>query len=100
MTTDTKEEYQALVERTESTLEKYQERAAELRGALSDARAATKVQMKAMIARLEKKHDAAVEKFQSLRRGGSDNVEEIGRLHQEIVSDLTDMKRTIDRRIL
>lgn len=100
MTTETKEEYQTLVERTEATLEKYRERAEELRGVLGDARAATKVQIKAMISRLEKKHESASDRLSRLRRGGTTNTEEIGQLHQQIVSELTDMKRTIDRRIM
>ena len=99
MTTETAEEYQQLVERTEATLEKFKERADSLRDELSDARAATKVQMKAMIARLEQKYEDGQEKLSSLRRNGADAVDELGRLHHKIVSDLSDMKRTIERRI-
>ncbi len=100
MTTDMQEEYQSLVERTEATLDKFKERAEQLRAELGDARAATKVQMKAMIARLEKKHEGARTEFDRLKRNGGAQVEELGKLHQRIVSDLSDMKRTIDRRIL
>lgn len=99
MAIDTTEEYEQLVERTEATLEKFQERASELKDELSDARAATKVQIKAMIQRLEQKYEEGKEELTSLRRGGSTNAEQIGRLHQQIVSNLSDMKRTIDRRI-
>ena len=99
MTTDMQEQHQSLVERTEATLEKFKERAEELKGELGDARAATKVQLKAMIARLEKKYEGAKGEFDRLKRNGSE-VEELGKLHQRIVSDLSDMKRTIDRRIL
>lgn len=100
MTTETTEEFQQMVERTEATLEKFKERAEVLRGELSDARAATKVQIKAMIARLERKHEKGTAELADLRRNGAGSSEEIGKLHQRIVSDLTDMNRTIDRRIL
>lgn len=100
MAIDTTEEYEQLVERTEATLEKFRERAEELKEELSSARAATKVQIKAMIQRLEKKYEDGTEELISLRRGGSDNAEQIVRLHQKIVASLSDMKRTIDRRIL
>lgn len=99
MAIETTEEYEQLVERTQATLEKFRERAEELKEELSDARAATKVQIKAMIQRLEKKYEEGKEELSSLRRGGSDNAEQIGRLHQKIVGSLSDMKRTIDRRI-
>lgn len=99
MATDTTEEYQQIVERTEATLEKFREKAESLRGELSDARAATKVQIKAMIARLEQKHEEASERLSELRRNGAANSEKITRLHQRIVSDLSDMNKTIDRRI-
>lgn len=98
MATETTEEYQQLVERTEATIEKFKERAESLKDELGDARAATKVQLKAMIERLQRKHERAQEKLTSLRRSG--DVDGISRLHQEMVASLSDMKRTIDRRIL
>ncbi len=98
MTTETSEEHKHLVERTEATLEKFQEKAEGLRGELPEARAATKVQLKAMIARLEKKYDMGKQRLSEL--GPDGDTEEIGRLHQKIVADLHDMVRTIERRIL
>lgn len=100
MAIETTEEYQQLVERTEATLEKFRERAESLKEELAHASASTKVQLKAMIDRLEKKYEAGRTRLAALRRGGSDNSEELGRLHQQIVASLSDMKRTIDRRIL
>lgn len=100
MATETTEEFQQLVERTEATLEKFREKAETLRGELGDARAATKVQIKAMVARLEQKHEEASQRLDELRKNGSSNSEEVGRLHQQIVNDLSDMNKTIDRRIL
>lgn len=90
------EEYQQLVERTQATVEKFKERAEELKGELGDARAVKKVQLKAMIARLEKKYDGAKQRLSEL---SEDSIDELGELHQKVVSDLSDMKRTIDRRI-
>lgn len=91
------EDYQQLIERTQATVEKFRERADELRQELTEARAQRKVQIKAMIDRLERKYDRAKERLAELRK--EDSIEALGELHQKIVSDLSDMKRTIDRRI-
>jgi hypothetical protein len=96
MTTDLTEDYQHLVERTEATVEKFRERAEELKEMLGEARAGRKVQILAMIDRLEKKYDGAKESLAALT---PDSLEEIGQLHQKIVSELSDMKRTIEHRI-
>ncbi|MGH7540280.1 MAG: hypothetical protein ACRELC_04715, partial [Gemmatimonadota bacterium] len=91
------EEYQQLVERTQATVEKFKERADELRGELGEARAQKKVQIKAMIDRLERKYDGAKARLAQL--SGEDSIEALGELHQKVVSDLSDMKRTMERRI-
>lgn len=96
MTTDLTEDYQHLVERTEATVEKFREHAEELKEMLGEARAGRKVQILAMIDRLEKKYDGAKERLAALPQ---DSLEEIGQLHQKIVSELSDMKRTIEHRI-
>ncbi len=96
MTTDLTEDYQQLVERTEATVEKFREHAGELKEMLGEARAGRKVQILAMIDRLEKKYDGAEERLAALP---PDGLEEIGQLHQKIVSELSDMKRTIEHRI-
>lgn len=97
MTTDTSDDFKNLVDRTEAALEKYKERAEGLKEEVGDARAAAKVRLKAMIARLEKKYDGAQKKLADLKNGGS--FEELSDLHEKIVSELADMKRTIKRRI-
>lgn len=86
-----------LQERTEASLRKFKERADQLREDLSDARAATKVQMKAMIERLDRKYERAEQRFKELKGSGSD--EELQKLHDEIVEDLQSMVKTIRRRI-
>lgn len=88
-----------LKERTEASLGKFKERAAALREDLSDARAATKVQMKAMIQRLEEKHDRLTERFDGLKRSTTTTKADYQRLHDEIVDDLQSMVKTIRRRI-
>lgn len=87
-----------LIERTEASLEKYKQRADELREELSSARAATKVQIKAMVQRLEEKYDDASSKLKELR-DSSDGKDDLEKLHREVTSDLSDMVRTIKRRI-
>ena len=51
------ESYEQMLERTTATLEKYREGADELKVELRQARAGRKVQIMAMIDRLEKKYD-------------------------------------------
>ena len=97
MTTETSEEHDQLVARTEATLEKFREDADDLKESLAVAKAATKVQLKAMIHRLEKKYDGGKVRLSELKNEGS--TEEISEMHQKIVSDLSDMRRTISRRI-
>lgn len=97
MTTDLTEDYQQLVERTEATVEKFREKAEELKEMLGEARAGRKVQILAMIDRLEKKYDGAKERLAALTPDSP--LEEIGQMHQQIVSELSDMKRTIEHRI-
>lgn len=98
MTTEATEEHDQLVARTEATLEKFKEDADNLKNELGVAKAATKVQLKAMIHRLEKKYDGAKVRLSELKQEGS--TEAIGELHQQIVNDLSDMRRTMSRRIL
>jgi len=88
-----------LQERTEASLEKYRERALQLREDLGDARAATKVQMKAMIERLEEKYEEAEEEFDRLKKAGSTTRDEWQKLHDEVVSEFQTMAKTIRRRI-
>jgi uncharacterized protein Yka (UPF0111/DUF47 family) len=97
MTTDITEDYQHLIERTEATVEKFREHAGELKEMLGQARAGRKVQILAMIDRLEKKYDGAKERLAALTPDSP--LEEIGQMHQQIVSELSDMKRTIEHRI-
>ena len=88
-----------LKERTEASLAKFKERANELREDLSDARAATKVQMKAMIQRLDEKHERATERFEDLKSSTASTKSDFQDLHDEIVDDLQSMLKTIRRRI-
>ena len=88
-----------LKERTEASLAKFKERANELREDLSDARAATKVQMKAMIQRLDEKHERATERFEDLKKSSASTKADFQRLHDDIVDDLQSMLKTIRRRI-
>jgi chromosome segregation ATPase len=88
-------EVDSLLERAEAALEKFRERADVMRDDLGDAKAATKVRMKAMIARLDAKYDRAKDRLSELKQNGaSDEIEEF---HQKIVSELADMKRTVKR---
>jgi len=95
------ESFEQMMERTEATVEKYREGAEELREELKAARAGRKVQIMAMIDRLERKYDGAKVKLGEFAE--SDKEEEegqaLGDFHQKVVSELTDMKRTIATRI-
>lgn len=98
MSSTTDAQADSYLERTETSLEKYKERSAQLQSELGDARAATKVQIKAMIQRLDQKYEDYEARFSSLRRSSPDR-NEIRALHDEIVSDLQTMVKTINRRI-
>lgn len=94
------EDFDQLVERTQATVEKYRERAEELRDELRGARAGRKVQIMAMIDRLERKYDGAKEKLEEFSGSTTDDASQaLGDFHQKVVSELSDMKRTIDQRI-
>jgi DNA anti-recombination protein RmuC len=94
------EDFDQLVERTRATVEKYRERAEELREELRQARAGRKVQIMAMIDRLERKYDGAKEKLETIAgNSAEDAAQSLGDFHQKVVSELSDMKRTIDERI-
>jgi preprotein translocase subunit SecA len=89
-----------LTERTEASLKKFKERADQLREDLGDARAATKVQMKAMIQRLDAKYEEAEKELDRLKSSqAAGKKEDIRKLHDEIVDDLQSMVKTIRRRI-
>jgi len=92
-------EIDELKERTEASLAKFKERANELREDLSDARAATKVQMKAMIQRLDEKYERATDRFKDLKSSSATTKADYQELHDEIVDDLQSMLKTIRRRI-
>jgi len=95
------EGFDQMMERTHATVEKYREGAEELRIELKQARAGRKVQIMAMIDRLERKYDGAKERLEEF--AGSGEQEEtnraLGDFHHKVVSELTDMKRTIATRI-
>jgi len=94
------ESYEQMLERTTATLEKYREGADELKVELRQARAGRKVQIMAMIDRLEKKYDGNKVKLKALTDFDEEAPsKELGDLHQTIVSELSDMRRTIERRI-
>lgn len=94
------EDFDQLVERTRATVEKYSEKAEELREELRQARAGRKVQIMAMIDRLERKYDGATEKLSEFSEtAGEDTAQALGDFHQKVVSEFSDMKRTIERRI-
>ncbi len=94
------EDFDQLVERTQATVEKYRERAEELREELRAARAGRKVQIMAMIDRLERKYDGAKEKLEEFSESSTENASQaLGDFHQKVVSELSDMKRTIEQRI-
>lgn len=82
-------------DRTRANLQKFKDRADELREELGDARAATKVQMKAMIERLEEKHEEAKERYDKVKR----SEEDLKEFHDALVSELQTMMKTIRRRI-
>lgn len=86
-------------ERTEASLKKFKERADNLREEVSDARAATKVQIKAMIERLDEKYERAQSRFEELKSSTTTTKSDYQTLHDEIVDDLQSMVRTIKRRI-
>ncbi|MFQ5679987.1 MAG: hypothetical protein ACE5HP_11085 [Gemmatimonadota bacterium] len=94
---DTSEDFEQLMERTEATLEKFRERADSLQEELGAVSAATKVQVKAMIARLERKYERGKARLSTLQQGGEEHADELNRFHHEVINSLSDMKRTIDR---
>jgi len=97
---DISEDFDQLVERTQATVEKYRERAEELREELRQARAGRKVQIMAMIDRLERKYTNSKEKLEEFTDSkAEDSAQALGDFHQKVVSELSDMKRTIDQRI-
>ncbi len=97
---DISEDFDQLVERTQVTVEKFRERAEELREELKQARAGRKVQIMAMIDRLERKYDGAKEKLEEFTEDKTEDTSRaLGDFHQKIVSELSDMKRTIEQRI-
>lgn len=98
MSSTTSSQIDQLVERTEASLAKFKDRADQLRSEIADARAATKVQMKAMVDRLEQKYRESEKKLHNLQSAGGPR-EDIEELHTQIVSDLQSMARTIKRRI-
>ena len=92
--------YEQLLQRTTATVEKFREGAEDLRIKLREARAGRKVQIMAMIDRLERKYDGAKSRLEELAISEEDgNNRALGALHQKVVSDLSDMKRTIQTRI-
>ena len=97
---DISEDFDQLVERTQATVEKYRERAEELREELRQARAGRKVQIMAMIDRLERKYNGAKEQLEEFADSkAEDSTQALGDFHQRVVSELSDMKRTIEQRI-
>ena len=99
MTIDTSDNFANLVDRTEAAVEKFRERADGLRDEIGEAKAAAKVRYKAMIARLDHKYDGARSKLDELKEAGEDSLDQLHELHEKLVAELTDMKRTIDRRL-
>lgn len=92
-------QFEKLAQDTEETLEKFKKRAAALQEDVDDARAATRVQMVAMVERLEKKYDEGRTRLSEIRSNGSEGLEELRRFNRKLVNDLQDMGRTIRRRI-
>lgn len=88
-----------LKERTEASVAKLKERSEELRDELGDARAATKVQIKAMVERLDNKYEVAKERLDALNRSRSETQQDWKELYDEVVADLKSMGKTIRRRI-
>ena len=97
MTIETSEDFANLVDRTEAAVEKFRERADGLRDEIGEAKAAAKVRYKAMIARLDNKYEGATQRLSELKDGGT--IEQLDELHEKIVAELSDMKRTIERRL-
>ena len=94
------ESYAQMMERTTATVEKYREGAEQLREELRAARAGRKVQIMAMIDRLERKYDGAKTRLDELADSKTEDPDqELGDFHQKVVSELSDMNRTIERRI-
>ena len=94
------ENYEQLLQRTNATVEKYREGAEELRVKLREARAGRKVQIMAMIDRLERKYDGAKTRLDELSDSENEGSSRaLGALHKKVVSELSDMKRTIQTRI-
>ncbi|MFQ5690009.1 MAG: hypothetical protein ACE5HQ_07045 [Gemmatimonadota bacterium] len=100
MATGSAEEYRQLVERTRAVLEHFRERANQVRGDLASARADRKVQIKAMVARLERRYEQGLARLAELSGGESGDLDEMVRFHQQVVTELADMQRTIERRAL
>ncbi len=97
---DNSESYEHMLARTTTTVEKYREGAEELREELKAARAGRKVQIMAMIDRLERKYDGAKIRLDELADSKDEDPDrELGDFHQKVVSELSDMRRTIERRI-
>ena len=99
MTTETSSNFNNLVDRTEAAVEKFRERADGLRDEIGEAKAAAKVKYKAMIARLDHKYDGAKVRLDELKEEGEGSLEKLNELHERLVRELSDMKRTIDRRL-
>ncbi len=93
--------FDQMMERTEATVEKYSEGAESLREELKAARAGRKVQIMAMIDRLERKYDGAKVRLGEFAESGKGEEagQALGDFHQKVVSELTDMKKTIETRI-
>lgn len=92
-------QFESLLDETEETLEKYKNRANELRKEHDERRAATKVQIKAMVERLEEKYENMSAELEEIRDAGSDRADDLKRLNRQVVNDLKDMGKTIRRRI-
>ena len=99
MTTETTNDFANLIDRTEAAVEKFHERAEGLREEIGEAKAAAKVKYKAMIARLDNKHTQAKTRLEELKKEGEGSLDQLDALHNKLVSELSDMKRTIDRRL-
>jgi wobble nucleotide-excising tRNase len=98
MSSTTSTQIDQLIEKTEASLSKFKDRADQLRSEMGDAKASTKVQIKAMVERLEAKYRQSEQKLEGLKKSGGSR-EDIEALHGKIVDDLQSMLRTINRRI-
>ncbi len=100
---DLSDEYDQLLRRTAATVEKFKEGAEELKDKLGKARANRRVQLLAMINRMENKYEGATSRLEHLAdatdEAGTRPSRELGALHQQVVSELSNMKRTIENRI-